>query len=226
MAEDGGRALKVIIFGATGMIGQGVLAECLKDEGVAEVLAILRSPTGRQHPKLREIIHRDFFDYSAIEAELAGFDACFFCLGVTSVGMQEDQYRRLTHDLTVTAATTLARLNPEMTFVFVSGKSADSTEKGSIMWARVKGAAENAVLALPFKGYVFRPTIIQPTPGITSKTGWYRAIYAAMGVLLPLIKRFAPDMVITSEQFGRAMIKVARQGAPKRILESGDINAM
>ncbi|MBL8568922.1 MAG: NAD(P)H-binding protein [Phreatobacter sp.] len=218
--------MKVIIFGATGMIGQGVLAECLKDEGIAEVLAVLRSPTGRQHAKLRELIHRDFFDYSLIEADLAGYDACFFCLGVTSVGMKEEDYRRLTYDLTVAAASTLARLNPQMTFVFVSGKSADSTEKGSVMWARVKGAAENAVLALPFKGYVFRPSIIQPTPGITSKTGLYRAVYATMGVLLPLIKRLAPDMVITSEQFGRAMIRVARQGASKRVLEPADINAL
>jgi uncharacterized protein YbjT (DUF2867 family) len=218
--------MKVIIFGATGMIGQGVLAECLKDDGVTGVLAVLRSPAGRRHAKLRELIHRDFFDYSAIEADLAGYDACFFCLGVTSVGMKEDDYRRLTYDLTAAAASALARLNPQMTFVFVSGKSADNTEKGSVMWARVKGAAENVVLGLPFKGYVFRPSIIQPTPGITSKTGWYRAIYAAMGMLLPLIKRLAPDMVITSEQFGRAMIRVAREGAAKRVLEPADINAL
>ena len=218
--------MKVIIFGATGMIGQGVLAECLKDDGITEVLAVLRSATGRRHAKLRELIHRDFFDYSAIEADLAGYEACFFCLGVTSVGMKEEDYRRLTYDLTVAAASTLARLNPQMTFVFVSGRNADSTEKGSVMWARVKGAAENVVLALPFKGYVFRPVAIQPAPGITSKTGWYRAMYATMGVLLPLMKRLAPGLVTTSEQFGRAMIRVARHGAPKRVLESADINAL
>ena len=164
--------MKVILFGATGMVGQGVLRECLLDAGVESVLAVGRSPTGQRHAKLREIVHDDFLDYSAIESELTGYDACFFCLGVSSVGMNEERYRHLTYDITLAAARTLAKLNPQMVFVYVTGRGTNSTEHGSLMWARVKGKTENDLLKLPFKAaYMFRPAGIQPLHGIRSKTG-------------------------------------------------------
>ena len=163
--------MNVLLFGATGMVGQGALRECLLADDVARVQTIGRTATGQQHPKLRELIHRDLFDYSAIEADLMNFDACFFCIGVTSSGMSEDEYTRFTHDLTVAAAQTLARLNPQMTFVYISGAGADSSETSKTMWARVRGRTENALQGLSFKAvYVFRPGIIQPLHGIRSKT--------------------------------------------------------
>jgi len=219
--------MKVILFGATGMVGQGVLRECLLDPGVESVLAVGRSPTGRHHAKLREILHDDFFDFSAIESQLAGFDACFFCLGVSSVGMNEERYRRLTYDLTLAAATTLGKLNSQMVFVYVTGRGTDSTEKGSLMWARVKGKTENDLLKLPFKAaYMFRPAGIQPLHGIRSKTAWVQAIYVGAAPLLSLLNRVAPTYMTTTEQVGRAMIKVARDGFPKPVLESEDINRL
>ena len=170
--------MKVILFGATGMVGQGVLRECLLDAGVESVLAVGRSPTGQRHEKLREIVHDNFLDYSAIESRLAGYDACFFCLGVSSLGMNEEHYRHLTYDITLAAARTLAKLNPQMVFVYVTGRGTDSSEKGSLMWARVKGKTENDLLRLPFKAaYMFRPAGIQPLHGIRSRTAWVQAIY-------------------------------------------------
>ena len=220
-------AMKVILFGATGMVGQGVLRECLLDAGVESVLAIGRSPTGQRHAKLREIVHGDFLDYSAIESELTGYDACFFCLGVSSVGMNEERYRHLTYDITLAAARTLAKLNPQMVFVYVTGRGTDSTEKGSLMWARVKGKTENDLLKLPFKAaYMFRPAGIQPLHGIRSKTGWVQAIYVGTAPLLSLLNRVAPKYMTTTEQVGRAMIGVARDGFPRPVLESEDINAV
>jgi uncharacterized protein YbjT (DUF2867 family) len=220
-------AMKVILFGATGMVGQGVLRECLLDADVAGVLAIVRSPTGQRHAKLREIVHDDFLDYSAIESELTGYDACFFCLGVSSVGMNEERYRRLTYDIALAAARALARLNPQMVFVYVSGRGTDSTERGSLMWARVKGKTENDLLKLPFKAaYMFRPAGIQPLHGIRSKTGWVQAIYVGAAPLLSLLNRVAPTYMTTTEQVGRAMIRVARDGFPRPVLESQDINAV
>jgi uncharacterized protein YbjT (DUF2867 family) len=220
-------AMKVILFGATGMVGQGVLRECLLDADVESVLAIGRSPTGQRHAKLREIVHGDFLDYSAIEAELTGYDACFFCLGVSSVGMNEERYRHLTYDITLAAARTLARLNPQMVFVYVTGRGTDSTEKGSLMWARVKGKTENDLLKLPFKAaYMFRPAGIQPLHGIRSKTGWVQAIYVGAAPLLSLLNRVAPNYMTTTEQVGRAMIRVARDGFPRPVLESEDINGL
>jgi uncharacterized protein YbjT (DUF2867 family) len=219
--------MNVILFGATGMVGQGVLRECLLDPGVASVLAVGRSLTGQQHPKLREIVHDNFLDYSAIESELAGFDACFFCLGVSSVGMSEERYRHLTYDITLAAATTLSRLNPQMVFTYVTGRGTDSTEQGSLMWARVKGKTENDLLKLPFKAaYMFRPAGIQPLHGIRSKTAWVQAIYVGAAPLLTLLNRVAPKYMTTTEQVGRAMIKVARNGYPRPVLESEDINAV
>jgi uncharacterized protein YbjT (DUF2867 family) len=217
--------MKVILFGSTGMVGQGVLRECLLDPGVESVLAVGRSPTGQRHPKLREIVHDDFIDYSAIEAELVGHDACFFCLGVSSVGMDPERYRHLTYDITLAAATTLARLNPGMVFTYVTGRGTDSTEQGPRMWARVKGKTENDLLKLPFKAaYMFRPAGIQPLHGVRSKVAWIQAIYVGTAPLLTLLNRIAPKYMTTSEQVGRAMIKVARDGFPKAVLESEDIN--
>jgi uncharacterized protein YbjT (DUF2867 family) len=192
--------MKVILFGATGMVGQGVLRECLLDADVDNVLAVGRSPTGQRHPKLREILHDNFLDYSAIESELAGFDACFFCLGVSSVGMDEARYRHLTYDITMAAATALSRLNPRMVFIYVTGRGTDSTEQGDLMWARVKGKTENDLLKLPFKAaYMFRPAGIQPLHGIRSKTAWVQAIYVATAPLLSLLNRVAPNYMTTTE---------------------------
>jgi uncharacterized protein YbjT (DUF2867 family) len=219
--------MKVILFGATGMVGQGVLRECLLDPGIEEVLVIGRSSTGQTNAKLREILHADFLDFSEVESRLAGFDACFFCLGVSSLGMSEERYRHLTYDITMAAATTLAKLNPGMVFVYVTGRGTDSTEQGSLMWARVKGKTENDLLKLPFRAaYMFRPAGIQPLHGIRSKTGWVQTIYVVAAPLLTLLNRVAPGYMTTSEQVGRAMIRVARNGYPKPVLESEDINAV
>jgi uncharacterized protein YbjT (DUF2867 family) len=219
--------MKVILFGATGMVGQGVLRECLLDASVESVLAVGRSPTGQLHAKLRELVHDNFLDYSAIEPQLAGYDACFFCLGVSSVGMNEERYRHLTYDITMAAARTLARLNPQMVFTYVSGRGTDSTERGSLMWARVKGKTENDLLKLPFKAaYMFRPAGIQPLHGIRSKTPWVQATYVASAPLLSLLNRLAPRYMTTTEQVGRSMIKVAKDGYPRPVLESEDINRL
>jgi uncharacterized protein YbjT (DUF2867 family) len=219
--------MKVLIFGATGMVGQGVLRECLLDPDVEQVTTIGRSASTASHPKFRVLVHGDLWNYSSIEKELTGFDACFYCLGVTSAGMKEADYERVTYGIVAAAAQTLARLNPQMTFVFVSGAGADSSEKGRVMWARIKGKAENAILRLPFKSaYVFRPGVIQPMHGIRSKTTAYRVGYALMKPLLPVLRWAFPGLILTTEQVGRAMLKVARSGAPKRVLESKDISAL
>src|SRR5580700_4019100 len=219
--------MKVILFGATGMVGQGVLRECLLDPGIESVLSVGRSPSGQRHAKLREIIHDNFVDYSAIEAQLTGYDACFFCLGVSSIGMSEERYRHLTYDITMAAATTLAKLNPSMVFTYVTGRGTDSSESGSLMWARIKGKTENDLLKLPFKAaYMFRPAAIQPLHGVRSKTVWVQAIYVATAPLLTFLNRVAPKYMTTSAQLGRAMIKVAREGYPKPVLESEDINRL
>jgi uncharacterized protein YbjT (DUF2867 family) len=209
------------------MVGQGVLRECLLDSGIEAVLSIGRSPTGERQPKLREIVHGDFTDYAAIEPQLTGYDACFFCLGVSSIGMEEARYRQLTYDITLAAAKTLSRLNPQMVFVYVTGRGTDSTEQGPLMWARVKGKTENDLLKLPFKAaYMFRPAGIQPLHGIRSKTPWVQAIYIGTAPLLSLLNRVAPKYMTTTEQVGRAMIKVVREGYPRAVLESEDINRL
>ena len=219
--------LNVVLFGATGMIGQGVLRECLLDADVERVLTIGRTATGVQHAKLQEIAQPDMWNYAAIEGRLRGFDACFFCLGVTSAGMSEADYTRVTCGITIAAAETLCQLNPAMTFVFVSGAGADSSEQGRLMWARVKGKTENAIIRLPFKAsYVFRPGIVQPMHGERSRTAAYRVLYTITKPLVPLIRRLWPNQILTTEQFGRAMLFVVRHGAPKRVLESADINAL
>ncbi|MFD1543238.1 epimerase [Nonomuraea guangzhouensis] len=216
--------MKVIIFGATGMVGQGALRECLADDRVEAVLTVGRTPTGRTHGKLREITHSDLLDLTPIEADLSGYDACFFCLGVSSAGMSEKDYRRVTYDYTLTAGDTLARLSPGSTFVYVSGVGTD--EHGRAMWARVKGQTENALLALPLEAYMFRPGYIQPMHGITSRTTWYRLAYVVMAPLYPVVRRLFPTAVTTTEQIGRAMITVAERGAPQRVLGPLEINAL
>ncbi len=219
--------MKVLLFGATGMVGQGVLRECLLDPGVERVLSVGRSASGQQNAKLQDLVVKDLFDYSAVEAQLTGFDACFFCLGVSSVGMSEADYRRVSYDLPLAAATVLARLDPQMTFVFVTGRGCDSTERGPIMWARVKGATENALLKLPFKAaYMFRPGIIQPLHGVRSKTPLYQAAYVALAPVLGLWRLLSPNGLTTSEQVGKAMLAVARRGAPSPFVEMVDINAL
>lgn len=216
--------MNALIFGATGMVGQGVLRECLLDSAIQLVQAVGRSSTGTQHAKLRELVHPNLLEYTSIEANLSGFDACFFCLGVSSAGMTEADYTRVTYDITLAAAETLSRLNPNMTFVYVSGEGTDSTEQGRIMWGRVKGKTENALLRLPFKAaYMFRPGIIQPLHGIKSKTPLYRFFYGLTKFLLPVFRRLFPAVILTTEQIGQAMITVAKHGAPTPILKTGDI---
>ena len=217
--------MKAVLFGATGMLGQGVLRECLRDRRVESVLAIGRTPTGRHHEKLREIQQADVADLSPVRERLAGYDACFFCLGVSSLGMAPDEYRRLTYDLTLSVAGVLAAQNPGMTFIYVSGTGTDSSERGRSRWARVKGATENALLRLPFRAaYMFRPAYIQPLDGIAAKTRWTRALYAAAAPLYPLLRAAVPKYVTTTRQLGCAMIEVAAEGFSKPILESIDID--
>ncbi len=216
--------MKVILFGATGMVGQGVLRECLLAPDVDSVLAIGRSATGQQHPKLREIVHADLTNYAAIETELAGHDACLFCLGVSAAGMSEQDYTRVTYDVTLAAAQVLARLSPAMTFIYVSGEGTDSTEHKGAMWARVKGRTENALGKLPFKAVMFRPGLIRPLHGIRSKTRLYRVVYTLMWPAFPLLGVLG--LLTTTERVGRAMLRVVRDGAPRPILTNRDINQL
>lgn len=216
--------MKVILFGATGMVGQGVLRECVLDPGVETVLAITRSDAGPQPEKVEVIVLPDFFDFTAVSDALRGYDACLFCLGVSSAGMAEAEYTRLTYDLTLRAAEAVLKSSPDVTFLYVSGSGTDSTEKGRSMWARVKGRTENALLRMPFqRAYMFRPGYIQPMGGIRSKTRLYRLMYLFLAPLYPLLRALAPKYVVTTEEVGRAMLVVARSGYPKRVLESEDI---
>ena len=219
--------MKAVIFGATGMVGQGVLRECLLDPEVGQVVSVVRTASGQTDAKLREVVHGNFTDFSGIESELSGCDACFFCLGVSSAGMTENEYTRVTYDITLAAARTLVRASPGMTFEYISGQGADSSEKGRSMWARVKGRTENVLLALPFNAaYMFRPGFIQPLHGIKSKTRVYRFFYAVSKPLLPVLKAIFPQYVTTTERLGRAMIAVARHGYSKKVLEMRDINSV
>ena len=217
--------MRAVIFGASGMVGQGVLRECLLDPEVEQVLSVVRSASGQTDAKLREIVHGDFMDFSGIATELRGYDACFFCLGVSSAGMTEAEYTRVTYAITTAAATTLVRVNPGMVFEYVSGLGTDSTEKGRSMWARVKGKTENALLAMPYKAaYMFRPGVIVPLHGIKSKTRVYQIFYAVTTPLLPALRALFPNQVTTTERLGRAMIAVAKKGYPTKVLEMKDIN--
>lgn len=217
--------MKVILFGATGMVGEGVLRECLEDTRVQSVLAVGRSDVRLTDPKIREVLHKDFLDFKPIQSQLAGYDACFFCLGASVAGMSEDDYRRLTYDVTLAAAESMIEVNPNLTFCYVSGEGTDSTEHGRAMWARVKGQTENALLRMHFKAaYMFRPGYIQPLKGVRSKTAWYQAFYTILGPLYPLLRRLAPKYVTTTVNVGRAMIQVAASGYSKPILGTRDIN--
>jgi len=219
--------MKVLLFGATGMVGLGVLRECLAAADVERVVTVGRTTTGQRHARLEEIVLRDLLDYSGIEDRLQGFDACFFCLGVSSAGLSEAEYSRVTYDVTLAAADRLARLNPQMTFIYVSGAGTNSSEQGRSMWARVKGKTENALLRLPFKAvYLFRPGIIQPLHQVQSKTASYRVFYSLARPLLPLLRRLMPNVVLTTEVIGQAMLNAVRRGANKAVLETKDINAL
>jgi len=219
--------MKVLLFGASGMVGQGVLRECLLDSDVARVVTVVRRPTGRRHEKLTEIVQPDLATLAAVEPQLRGFDACFFCAGVSALGMTEAEYTRVTYDVTLGVAKTLLRTSPDLTFVYVSGARTDSTEKGRMMWARVKGRTENALLSLPFRAaYMFRPGAIMPLHGIRSSTRWYNAAYAIIRPIYPLLRRVAPTMITTTEKLGKAMIAVARNGYSTHVLEMSDINRL
>jgi len=218
--------MKVLIFGATGMVGQGVLRECLLDPEVELAVTVGRTATGAQAAKLREVVLADMKNYTEIEDQLAGFDACFFCLGVSSSGMKEADYARVTYDLTLAAAETLSRVNPQMTFIYVSGQGTDSSERGRTMWARVKGRTENALLRLPLKAYMFRPGMIEPLDGIKSKTPAYRLLYKICGPLLPALRWTFPNQVLSTREIGQAMLAVAKRGYEKQILETRDIRAV
>jgi uncharacterized protein YbjT (DUF2867 family) len=218
--------MKVILFGGTGMVGQGVLRECLLDRDVTNILSVVRAPSGQTHPKLRELVHDNFVDFTSVATDLFAYDACFYCLGATSIGKTEAEYSRVTYDITVAAADVVAHASPRSTFIFVSGANSDGSEKGPVMWARIKGKAENAVLAMPFHAvYVFRPALIQPMHGIKSKTALYRIPYLLLAPIVPWLKRQLPKYVTTTETIGRAMLNVTRRGYPVRILETSDINA-
>jgi uncharacterized protein YbjT (DUF2867 family) len=215
--------MRVLLFGATGMVGQGVLRECLRDPDVESVVTVGRSPLGQSNPKLRDVVHSDFTDFSALESDLKGLDACYFCLGVASSGMNEADYERVTYTFTLAAAETLSRLNPSMTFIYVSGSGTDSSERGRMMWARVKGRTENALLRLPLNAYMFRPGFIEPMDGIRSKTPMYQFFYTVTGPVLPILRRMFPKQILSTRDIGRAMLEVTRKGYAKHILETADI---
>ncbi|MDH4161894.1 MAG: NAD-dependent epimerase/dehydratase family protein [Nitrospirota bacterium] len=215
--------IRAIITGATGMVGEGVLQECLLHPDVESVLSISRRPCGMQHAKLKEILHQDFSNFSAIEQELSGYNAAFLCMGVSSVGMSEEKYRHLTYDLTMALARTLSKLNPDMTICYVSGMGTDSSEKGRVMWARVKGKTENDLLGLPFRSaYMFRPGFMKPTKGLRNT----HAIYRVLDPLFPLANLLFPRALLTLKEVGLAMINSVGSGPEKRVLEIRDIAAM
>jgi nucleoside-diphosphate-sugar epimerase len=219
--------LNVIFIGASGMVGSAVMEECLANPAVSSVLSLGRSSCGRQHPKLRELVHKDLYDLAPIAGQLRGFNACFYTLGVTSAGMNEADYSRLTYDMTKSVAEALLPLNPDMAIVFVSGASSDSTEQGKVMWARVKGRAENLLLRMPFRAVtIIRLAGLVPAKGFRSKTFLYRLFYVPLGPLLPLLARWFPRAVTTPQILGRAFIRGAQGKAPKQILEPADIHAL
>lgn len=215
--------VRAIITGVTGMVGEGVLHEALHHPDVEHVLIINRRPSGMTHPKLKEIIHADFHNFSPLEAQLQNYNACFFCLGVSSVGMKEPEYKIKTYDLTLHVATTLVRLNPDMTFCYISGAGTDSSEKGRSMWARVKGKTENDLMKLPFrKSYMFRPAMIEPTKGLKNTLKFYNYV----GWLLPILRTVSPNYISTLRDIGLAMIHAVTKGYPKSVLEVSDIKAL
>lgn len=216
--------MNILIFGATGMVGQSVLRECLNANDVERVVAVGRTPTDTEHPRLSNVVVADLTNLQAVAAQLSSFDACFFCLGVSSVGMSEAAYTQITHDLTMSVAKVLVQANPSMTFVYVTGAGADSTERGKSMWARVKGKTENDLIRLGFKAaYMFRPGIILPLHSVRSKTAVYRIAYGVAKPVFWLMQRITPQWVVTSVQVGQAMLSVARHGYVRPVLEITDI---
>jgi len=212
--------IRAILFGATGMVGSGVLHECLEHPDITSVLSVGRKSSNVQHEKLAEVLHEDFLDYSAIGERLQGYNACFFCLGVSSVGMEKEHYRRITYEYTVRAAQLLSRLNPEMVFCYVSGAGTDDTLKSSLSWARVKGETENTLKTFPFKKvYLMRPGYIQPRKDARR----VHFLYKIGGPLYPLWKLLFPKSVMTSEEVGQAMINVVLRGSEKQTLEARDM---
>ena len=210
--------IKAIITGASGMVGEGVLYECLQHNDVEEILVIGRRSCGYTHPNLKEIVQADMYNLSSIEDKLEGYDACFFCLGMSSVGVKEPEFTKVTYDLTMHFATTLSKLNPEMTFCYISGRG--TNENGKQMWQRVKGKTETDLTKLPFKGvYNFRPGIMKPTMGLKNTL----SLYKWMGWLIPIINTISPKSVLTLKQVGDAMINVTQKGYEKKILEVRDI---
>jgi hypothetical protein len=215
--------IRAIVTGATGMVGEGILHHCLENPDVEAVLIINRKPAGVQHPKLTEIIHSDFMDLSPVAGQLAGYNACYFCLGVSSIGMKEPEYTKMTYDLTMHFAETVSRQNPGMTFCYVSGAGTDSSEKGSSMWARVKGKTENDLMKLPFRQvFAFRPGIMTSSPGLKNTLSFYKYI----SWLFPIVRKFFPNAISSLAQVGQAMINATKYGYDKRILEVKDINEL
>ncbi|MGW1093013.1 epimerase [Streptomyces sp. NPDC002596] len=219
--------MNIVIFGASGMVGHGVLRAGLLDPSVTGVLVVGRGPLGISHPKLREVLHQDFTDLSALAPHLTDLDACFYCLGVSVAGRSEAEYTRITYDFALAAARAVAAHNPGITFTYVSGEGTDSTERGRTMWARVKGRTENALLAMDLNAYMFRPGYIQPLHGAVSKTRLYRVMYTLTSWLYPVLRRIAPSHTTTTEHLGRAMLAVTRPGAQcPRVLDSREINRL
>jgi len=218
--------IKACITGSTGMVGKGLLLECLESRDVETVLVINRQPLGIEHPKLTEIIHKNMFDLAAVREQLKGCNTCYFCLGVTSAGMSEEDYNHITFELTTTFAKTFLEQNPQSIFCYISGAGTDSTEKGRVMWARVKGKTENALLNMAFKkAYMFRPGFIQPQKGIRSRTAIYNIFYTITKPLYFLLKHI-PSLVTSTSRLGQAMIKTVVNGDKRDILESRDINSI
>jgi uncharacterized protein YbjT (DUF2867 family) len=218
---------KVIITGATGMVGKGVLLECLDHEAINEVLVIGRNSVGFEHPKLKEWIQKDFTDFSIVKDQLSGYDACYFCLGISAAGLNKEQYKKITYTYTLSLANTLLELNSNMTFIYVSGQGTDSTEKGRMMWARVKGKTENDLLNLGFKkAFAFRPGVIFPLRGIKSRTKSYQFMYDYFMWLVKLIKVISPNSVVSTSQIGLAMIKAMLKGYDKKVLKPKDIQIL
>jgi len=216
--------MRILLFGATGMVGSAALLECLDDPRVESVLSVTRRAGGLRHPKLEEQVQADLSDVAALSPRWEGVDACLFCLGVSAAGLDEAAYTRITHDLTLDVARALLERSPGASFCYVSGQGTDSTERGRVLWARVKGRTENGLLRLPFRGcWMFRPGVIIPRRGVRSRTRLYQAFYSTLGWTLPLVRLLAPGQIVDSVELGRALLRAARAGAPKRVLEPPDI---
>lgn len=218
--------MQVVIFGATGMVGQAALRACLDDPTIERIVLVVRTTVPDDDPRIHQVVHADFYDFSSLAGDFEGLDACLFCLGVTSAGKRESEYRRVTYDITIAAARVLAKVSPGMVFEYVSGQGTDSTERGRVMWARVKGATENALLAMPLRAYAIRPGFIRPMRGVRTKTRFYAVAYQLLGWIYPVVLRVAPNLVITSEELGRAMLAIAAERPDERIFDTAAMKAL